>query len=129
MDEDVLSPLLGRLIDVAKFSVQSAGTQDPVEAVALLLDDDTVVSAHAPLGSAGAGSSAADAAMAAKRQSANNRQVVAAAVALSGLPAGSVSSSEETRRALSALDPDLPLVVKERGRWIVRPLSRFTSPA
>lgn len=128
MDEDVLSPLLGRLIDAAKSSVLAAGTKRPVEAVALLLDDDTVVSAHAPVGSAGAGSSAAEAAMAAKRQSADERQVVAAAVALSGLPAG-VSSSEETRRALAALDPNLPLVVKERGRWIVRPLSRFTSPA
>jgi len=29
---------------------------------------------------------------------------------------------------LAGIDPDLPLVVKYQGRWVMLPLSRFASP-
>jgi hypothetical protein len=124
VDEDMLSPLLGRLIDEAKAAARTDMSPQPLEAVALLLEDETIVSAYASLGGADPHSSAGDAALA-KACGAGAQEVAAAAVALSGESRQSVFPSDETRRALVAVNADLPLVVKQRGRWIMKPISQL----
>jgi hypothetical protein len=115
MDEDLLSPQMGRLIDQAKAAALKI---DPAvsgaEGVALLAGDGSVYSG------------AVDTALAAARQ-AGVAEILAAAVAVAADQDGTNFPSRGCRRSLAAIDPELPVVVKERGRWVLRLLSHLPS--
>jgi hypothetical protein len=128
MDEDRLSPELGRLIDQAKAAARSLGRDDPaVEAVALLTDAGEIYSG-AVLRSgttvdAGGGPDAGPRSAAhlalEKAQEAGAGEVLAAAVAAPFDPADTVLPSLLTHERLAGLDPELPLVLKQHGRWVM----------
>lgn len=121
MNEDQLSPLLGRLIDQAKAAAaQAVPGPGSTEGIALLLADETIVAAHGATGETGVSVSAAERAIAVAGA---GEAIEAAAVATTGPSAQTILPSEQSRRALEAVDPDLPLVVKYRGRWVVKSLS------
>ena len=127
MDEDRLSPQLGRLIDQAK---AASGHADPAapraEGVALLAGDGSIHTGYASAGPGRPLLSAADAALARARDH-GCEEILAAAVAVAGDPAETVLPSSGSHQILAGIDSDLPLVVKFQGRWVVLPLSRFTA--
>jgi hypothetical protein len=140
--EERLSPQLGRLIDAAKAAAaQVDPTLPPTEVVALLTSSGAVhmgqTGQAAPAGRARqtgpAGVdqsevpvSAAEAARA-LAHAAGDYEVLVAVVATSDA-SQSVSPSPATCRSLTELDPELPVVLKQKGRWVMLPLSRFWSP-
>ena len=71
---------------------------------------------------------AAESALTAARR-AGDREVLAAAVAVANDRAESVFPSADCSRLLAEIDPDLPLVAKQLGRWVMLPLSRLSPPA
>jgi hypothetical protein len=125
MNEDLLTPLMGRLIDRAKAAVvESASGAGGAEGVALLLDDETIVAAG--VASDVISGLLCAAALALEAARAQGGQVVeAAAVALSDSSLKTVVPSAASREALESIDPALPVVAKLRGRWVVRLLSEF----
>jgi hypothetical protein len=125
MDEDLLTPLMGRLIDRAKAAAVAAGSgTSGAEGVALLLADEAVVAAGAALEPKhGSVSAAALALEAARAQS--DQAVEAAAVALSDAHLSTALPGAASCEALRAIDAGLPLVAKVRGRWVVRLLSEL----
>jgi hypothetical protein len=128
MDEDRLSPQLGRLIDEAKSAARRAalvGTK--AEGVALLAGDGSIYSGHTGADPVSPLSSAADVALASARR-AGQEEVLAAALAVANDPAETVFPSAESRSCLAGIDLDLPLVIKQQGRWMMRPLSQLPSP-
>jgi hypothetical protein len=128
MNEDLLTPLMGRLIDRAKAALAEAEADAcGAEGIALLLDDETIVAAGAGLDPAGrSGSAAARALEGARVQS--GRAIEAAAVALSDAHVATALPCAASREALQDIDPALPLVAKLRGRWVVRLLSELPGP-
>jgi cytidine deaminase len=130
MHEDQLSPELGRLIDAAKAAATWA---DPglsrAEGVAVLTATGTVYAGCVSRDDPGAPlRCAAESALASARR-AGDDDVLAAAVAVANDSAESVFPSPDCRGALAEVDPDLPLVVKQMGRWVKLPLSRLSDPA
>jgi hypothetical protein len=123
MDANLLSPLLGRLIDRAKAAAleASAGAGE-AEGVALLLADDTVVAAGAAFERPGGAGPAAERALAEARAY-GNHTIEAAAVAIAGVQRESLVPSAASQEALSTVDAALPLVLKVHGRWVVRLLN------
>lgn len=134
MDEDRLSPELGRLIDEAKAAALLLGADAPnAEGVALLADGRKIHSggtADSPglarVGLAGADPerppvSAAELALRCAR-TAGDEEILAAAVACPGDAAETVPPSAESHRCLMGIDPELPLVFKQQGRWVVLPV-------
>ena len=117
MDEDRLSPELGRLIDAAKAAARTAASEGPTRAEgwALLAVDGRVYAEP----DATAALSAALAAGA--------PQLVAAAFAVAGDSADTLLPRGDWRRALTSLDPGLPVVVKYLGRWVVVTLAEIPS--
>jgi hypothetical protein len=129
LDEDRLSPQLGRLIDAAKAAALRAAPAAPrAEGIALLTGTESVHSGHAGADLAHPLASAAEAALAAARR-VGDEDIVAAAVAVSNDSADTVFPSAESHRCLAGLDPDLPVVVKQRGRWVLLLLSELPSPS
>ena len=144
MDEDRLTPQLGRLIDAAKAAAYSFDASLlEAEGVALLTDDGAV---HSGAGSrvgvaAGVGDAATEvtstevassspSAAQAALELARGRgasEILAAAVASPHDPSETVLPSPGSHRCLVDLDPELPLVLKYCGRWVVLPLSRVRS--
>jgi hypothetical protein len=123
LHEDRLSPELGRLIDSAKAAAaRLEPTMVGTEVVGVLVPSGEIYLAHA--GEAGPRSSAADSALAIAR-AAGSREVVTAVVAVAHDTSESVSPSPATARALAKLNPDLPVLIKRLGRWVVLPLSRL----
>lgn len=124
MDVDKLSPRLGRLIDEAKAAARRAGPEvAQAEGVALLTAADDVYVGYPD----GAGSrlvAAAEMALAAA-QEAGGEEILAAAVAVPSDPAGTVLPSTESRCILAGVDPDLQIVFKQGGRWVMLPLSEI----
>lgn len=127
MDEARLSPDLGRMIDAAKTAARSLGSEDPsVEGVALL-DDKGAIHTGAASGrgeQAVAGSSAEPFRSAASvalqhAQEAGTGEILAAAVAAPFDTADTVVPGAATHECLVGLDPELPLVMKQRGRWVM----------
>lgn len=117
MDEDLLSPQLGRLIDAAKAASMQAGpAAAAAEGVALLATDGSVY----------CGSGAQMALASARR--AGTTEILAAAVAITNDPGATVLPGAESRACLAAIDPDLPLVVKQLGRWVLMALSKLPDP-
>ena len=128
MDEDRLTPQLGRLIDQAKAAALRADSTAPrAEGVALLGGDGEVYVGYAGAEPSCPAASAAEPALASARCGACD-EILAAAVAVAGDSAETVLPSPESHRVLAGIDPDLPLVVKYQGRWVMLPLSRLTPP-
>ncbi len=128
MDEDRLSPQLGRLIDEAKAAARRADAAAPrAEGVALLAEDGSVYTGHPGAGHESPRSSAAEAARASADR-AGCKEIVAAAVAVANDPADTVLPSAECRLSLAGINPDLSLVVKQHGRWVLLALSDLPSP-
>jgi hypothetical protein len=123
--EERLSPELGRLIDAAK---SAAARVDPnrarTEVVGLLTSTGAVYTAHADEDHAGRPVSAVESALGLAR-AAGDSEVVTAVVTLAHDASDSVSPSPAVHRSLAALDPELPIVVKQRGRWVMLPVSRI----
>ena len=123
MDEDRLSPDLGRLIDQAKAAARSLGGEDPaIEAVALLTDGGEIYTG-ATLGAPPL--SAAHLALERARE-ARAGEVLAAAIAAPYDPAETVLPSVATYERLAGLDPELPLVLKQHGRWVMLGADKVT---
>lgn len=126
MDEDRLSPRLGRLIDQAKAAARVGGSvTEEAEGVALLGGDGEVYVGHTGAEPASPRSSAADVALARARRGGCS-EILAASVAAAADTADTVPPSAESRRALAGIDLELPLVFKQRGRWVSLPLSHVS---
>lgn len=133
MDEDRLSPDLGRLIDQAKAAAGAFEEQDPaIETVALLTEEGDIYTgaARARGGQAATAAeppsrSAATLAME-RAQEAGAGEVLAAAVAAPFETADTVAPGSATYERLVGIDPELPLVLKQHGRWVMLPASRVT---
>lgn len=124
MDEARLSPQLGRLIDRAKAAVSQVNASDiRAEVVALLTDDGSIHSGYAGVDPAMSDTSAAAEALACA-QRCGCATVTAAAVTVARDPADTVLPSRGSREVLADINPDLPVVFKHHGRWVVRPLSK-----
>jgi hypothetical protein len=123
VDEDRLSPELGRLIDEAKAAARALGVDSAAaEGVALLSDEGDIY-----VGAAQAPASPSAAHQALERaQEAGAGEILAAAVAAPYDPADTVVASVASYERLVGLDPDLPLVVKRHGRWVMLPASELT---
>ncbi len=125
MDVDRLSPRLGRLIDEAKAAARRAGPEvERAEGVALLTAADSVYVGHSESGSCSV--AAAEMALAAA-QEAGGEEILAAAVTVPADPAGTVLPSAESCCILAGVDPDLQIVFKQRGRWVMLPLSEIAA--
>jgi hypothetical protein len=130
MDEDRLSPELGRLIDEAKAAARLLGVEDPaIESVALLTDGgDIYTGATLHYGDSvdltrGPDTSPHSAAHLALERAlgAGAGEILAAAVASPYNPADTVLPSVATHERLVGLDPELPMVLKQQGRWVMLP--------
>jgi cytidine deaminase len=126
MDEDLLSPQMGRLIDQAKAVVRLAGEgPSPAEGVALLTADGSVYAECSGERQGPPQASAAGRAIAAARR-AGHAEIVAAAVAVPDDPGQSAPPSKASRQSLAEIDLELPIVFKDRGRWVMLALSALT---
>lgn len=128
MDEDRLTPQMGRLIDEAKAAALRADPAAPrAEGVALLGEDGDIYIGYLETEPADPAVAAAESALASARRG-GCQEILAAAVAVAGESAETLLPGSESYRVLAGIDPDLPLVVKYQGRWVMLPLSRFTPP-
>jgi hypothetical protein len=126
VDVDRLSPRLGRLIDEAKAAARRAGPDvTRAEGVALLTAADSVYVGYSEAGLRLV--TAAEMALVAA-QEAGGDEILAAAVTVPSDPAGTVLPSAESRCILAGVDPNLQIVFKLRGRWVMLPLSEIASP-
>jgi hypothetical protein len=105
VDEDRLSPELGRLIDAAKAAAIAAAVAEGAPA--------------APARREGWALLGGDGRIYAGPEAAAAPQPVAAAFAVAGESADTALPRGDWRTALGALDPDLPVAVKYLGRWVV----------
>jgi len=122
MREDQLSPQLGRLIDAAKAALPEPGLGGrPAEAVALLTESGAIYTGCSSEEDSSGGCRAAELALADYR-AALGGPIDAAAFAVN-LPEDSVLPCLECRRELCGIDPELPLVIKRLGRWVLLPIS------
>jgi hypothetical protein len=112
VDEDRLSPELGRLIDAAK-AVARQAAPSRAEGWAVLAADGNIY----------AGPDAAAALDAVP--GAGAPQLLAVAFAVVGDSADTLLPRGDWRRALAGLDPGLPVVVKYLGRWVVVTLAEI----
>ncbi len=122
MREDQLSPQLGRLIDAAKDALPAPGLSDhAVEAVALLTESGAIFTGCSA-GDISSGGCHAAASALTEHGAAGGGDIDAAALALN-LPSDSVVPCPECLRELAAVDPELPLLIKQLGRWVFVPIS------
>jgi cytidine deaminase len=119
--EDQLSPQIGRLIDAAKAALPASGSSVPAAAVALLTESGAIYTGCFTGEASSGGCRAAALALADHRASLGG-DIDAAALAVN-LPSDSVFPCPECRRELTAIDPELPLVIKQLGRWVLLPIS------
>jgi hypothetical protein len=134
VDEDHLSPELGRLIDAAKAAAAAAAAARE-EAVA----QDGARRAEAPVawaegwavlvgdGTVYAGPDVAAVLFAAQAgcPSGGDRELLAAAFAVVGEGGDTLLPGEGDRAIVSAVDPGLPVAVKHLGRWVAMPISEL----
>jgi hypothetical protein len=136
LDEDRLSPELGRLIDEAKAAARLLGVEAPaIEAVALLTESGDIYSgatlhygepvAPGPTGD-GAGATPRSAAHLAleRAQEAGAGEILAAAVTAPFSGSETAPPTPQSYERLAAIDPELPLIIKQYGRWVMLPASR-----
>lgn len=123
MDEDRLSPQLGRLIDEAKGAAKALGVGAPgVEGVALLSDEGEIYTGAAL---ASASCTAAHLAVEAAEE-AGVDEILAAAVATPFDATDTTAMSVAAYERLAGLDPELPVVIKQHGRWVMLAVDRLT---
>ncbi len=141
MDEDRLSPELGRLIDAAKAAARTAASGataagEPAGAGAATPGGAKAHGAEGPTRAEGWALLAADGRVYAEPDAtaalsaalaAGAPQLVAAAFAVAGDSADTLLPRGDWRRALTGLDPGLPVVVKYLGRWVVVTLAEIPS--
>ncbi|NLV71172.1 MAG: hypothetical protein GXY46_01005 [Actinobacteria bacterium] len=128
MDEARLTPQMGRLIDSAKAAAARAGCPGSrAEGVALLAGDGAIYDGCAVADPTSEHTSAAEGALEAAQQ-AGCVDILAAAVAVANDPAGTALPGAASRRVLAGIAGDLPLVVKQRGRWVMMLLSEAPDP-
>lgn len=122
MREDQLSPQLGRLIDAAKAALPGPGPAGrPAEAVALLTESGAIYTGCS-IGEGSPGGCRAAALALADYRAALGGHIDAAAFAMD-LPEDSVFPCPECRRELCGIDPELPLLIRQLGRWVLLPIS------
>jgi len=125
MDEDRLTPQMGRLIDRAKAAASRVTAQDVrAEGVALLAVDGSIYCGHPGEDPTLPVASAAEVALAFARR-AGYAEISAAAVAVADEPSDTVLPSDGSRAVLAGIDPDLPVVFKHHGRWVLHLLSQL----
>jgi len=126
--EDRLSPDLGRLIDRAKAAVGSLGTESAeAEGVALLVESGDIYSgATDDRGGQSADGGAVHRALK-QAEAAGPSEVLAAAVAAPFDRSETVLPSAESHRLLAEIDPELPVIVKKYGRWVMSSASQVGS--
>lgn len=125
--EDRLSPDLGRLIDEAKVAARALGREAAeVEGVAVLVENGEIYSgASNDRNGEETGAEAAEQALR-RAEAAGPAEVLAAAVAAPFDTAETVSPSVGTHGRLSEIDPELPLIFKKHGRWVILPASEIS---
>ena len=119
MREDQLSPQLGRLIDAAKNALPDFSACGSYEAVALLTETGAIFTGRSAAWEAEGG--AVEAALRSYRGSGAG-DIDAAAFAVNA-PVESVVVPAVCRKILEGIDPDLPILMKRLGRWVIVPLS------
>ena len=125
MAEDRLSPDLGRLIDRAKVAVGLLGTESvEAEGVALLVESGDIYSGATDDRSGQGGEAGAVRRAQKQAEAAGPSEVLAAAVAAPFDQSETVLPSAESHRLLAEIDPELPLIVKKHGRWVMLPASQ-----
>jgi hypothetical protein len=125
--EERLSPELGRLIDAAKDAATRVDpTKAGTEVVGVLVSTGAVYAAHADEDQSGSRLSAVESVLALALAEGQD-EVLAAVVALAHDTSESVSPSPATCSCLAEVDPELPVVLKQRGRWVMLPLSQIRS--
>ncbi|MCX8032085.1 MAG: GNAT family N-acetyltransferase [Thermoleophilia bacterium] len=118
VDEDRLSPELGRLIDAVKAVVAREQTSPLYgEGVALLGEKGGIGVGYASATSVSPGDSAAWAALVDLWEK-GETEVIAAAVASNRPGEDTTQLSPGTMETLSAVSQDLPVVIKRCGRWV-----------
>ena len=118
MDEDRLTPQLGRLIDAAKAAARAGaqgGAAARTEGWAVLGEDGKVY----------AGPGLAVAVGSAHRARTSPE---AAAFAVTGESGDTLLPGGDWRSEAAAVDPHLPVVVKYLGRWVVVTLEEIPGP-
>lgn len=122
------------MIDQAKTAARSLGVEDPaVEGVALLAEEGDIYTgaAAARAGYEITGSTSEEfhsaASLALQRaQDAGAGEILAAAVAAPYDTADTVVPGTATYERLVGIDPELPLVIKQHGRWVMVAASAVT---
>jgi hypothetical protein len=123
--DDQLSPQLGRLIDAAKNALPDFRACGSYEAVALLTETGAVFTGRSAAWEEE--SAAVEAALKGYRE-ADAGDIDAAAFAVNA-SVESVAIPAGCRRVLEGIDPDLPILVKQLGRWVILPLSSLQGSA
>ena len=127
MHEEQLSPELGRLIDAAKSAAAQAGAGgEKAEGVALLVGSGEVFIGRSGDVHPGEDGSPPSCAVSRAFSAAGGPQagdILAIALAAIGGPPDSFVPCDECKAYLAALDPDIPAVTKQLGRWIMAPMA------
>jgi hypothetical protein len=123
--EEQLSPELGKLIDAAKTAAEQAGSCGcRAEGAAVLTE-----SAQIFVGRSGRGAEVGPTCSVARAFAAaglpGGDGVVAIALAAANDRATSFIPCEVCGSFLGSLDPELPVVTKQLGRWVMQPLSEL----
>ena len=127
MHEEQLSPELGRLIDAAKSAAAQAGAGGgKAEGVALLVESGEVFIGRSGDVHPETDGSPPSCAVSRAFSAAGSPQagdILAIALAATGGPPDSFVPCGVCKAYLAALDPDIPAVTKQLGRWIMTPVS------
>ena len=122
MDEDRLTPQLGRLIDAAKAAARAGaeggaadGAQARAEGWAVLGEDGKVYAGPGLAGALGYAHRA-------------RTSPEAAAFAVTGESGDTLLPGWDWRGEAAAVDPHLPVVVKYLGRWVMVTLEEIPGP-
>lgn len=129
MHEEQLSPLHGRLIDAAKAAAALASPRSPIaEGVAVLTESGAIFTGHTGENRDVLPCGAVEQALRASRE-AGGGGVCSVALASGRAGLDSVFPCPDCYRALTQIDPELPMVVMQLGRWVLIPLSRLAPPS
>lgn len=130
MREEQLSPELGRLIDTAKAQAAQARSHAPkAEGAALLTGSGEVFAACSGMDAGPQAPCAVARAFAAAGQTGAEGVLAIALAATAYDRTDSFRPCDECRSFLATLDPELPMVTKQLGRWVVQPLCELCPDA
>jgi cytidine deaminase len=126
MSEDHLSPQLGRLIDVAKSAVNEAGLSSrSVEVVGFLTAGGEIFTGcYSKDDPENPSCDAATDAL--ERCIQAGHEDIDAAIVAGGDASEDSAPCAECHAVLMDIDPELPLLVKQRGRWVLLPVDRVS---